>query len=726
MPRRPLAVAGFAAFAGAAAAAWLGPAVSQTLALAAGVLAFPALLLLLRGKGRARTRAGACLLCCLVWALVCGRYCYAWQTQVEPVQSLAGTESEVSVQILDYPEYRYRRYYYEALVRTVDGKKVEAFPIRLSCGEPLYCQPYELVKAQAVFYIFQEGGLYSTRNTQLARGHVLGAWLSGYNTETSSWWVYSPGRLMAWLREAVGRSVSRLLPAEEAGLVRAILLGQRSGLSNSVRDDFAQIGSSHVMAVSGLHVSILAAFTALLVRRFPIGPWGRSLFGMAFLLLYLCLIGFPVSALRSGLMYFLYLLAQPLGRRSDGLTSLGFALLVICLLQPFSGGDPGFALSASSTAGILVLYRPVQRLFGRVLAPHPRLRRALKPARASVAVTVSALLFSLPIQLELFGGVSLLVLLSNLLLVPLVTLLLYLSIPLAALAPFALTQSLARPFAFCAGWLARLILRLAEGLASVPGGFVSFDSGIWLAGLAGAALIGCWAALTTCRRRGRAVCLGLLLIAGMVFWQDRVLHSGTVTLAMGGDSVSACVLVIKDGHAGALSLGGFPSGRAKRLLARAHISRLDSLYLPVRDSAAREMAGDLLASRPVQRLLLPQGAYAGKDLESANIPIHRAPTGTGWEVVPGVAAWRPSEEWLVLQANGRQIALHVAEDCALSISKAGLPLSAGQQTVLFSTEDAPAAETFGELPEGEYIPLYGKSLLVHIAPNGTIRWELCT
>lgn len=721
--RRPFAVLGGAAFTGAAAAAWLGPSASLTLAILAGVLAFPALLLALRGKKKSRPRAMAVFLCCLALAAVWGLYRYAWGTRVEPVQDWAGTKAEVSMRILDYPEQRYHRYYYEALVRYVDGKRVEEFPIRLSCGEPLYCEPYQSVKAQVTFYSFQGEGLYSTRNTQLARGNVLGAWLSSYDTETEEWWIYSPGRLTALLREGVGRSISRFLPAEEAGLVRAVLLGQRSGISGGVRSDFARIGSSHVMAVSGLHVSILAAFTAFLIRRFPIGRWGKSLFGMGFLFLYLCLIGFPSSALRSGLMYFLYLLGQAMGRRSDGLNSLGFAALIICLTHPFSGGDAGFALSVLSTAGILLLYRPLQKQMARPLRHRPRLRRMLRPIRASFGVTLSALLFSLPVQLELFGGFSLLILVSNLVLVPLVTLLLYLAIPLAALAPFPLTASLARPFAFFAGWLARLILLLADGLASAPGFFLSFENGIWMAGLAGAALVGCWAALMP-RRRGWAAFLILVLLIGVVIRQENAVRTGTVTLAMAGEEDSACLLVIKEGRAAALSLGGYNSGRADYLLDREHIARLDSVFLPIRNTAAREMAADLMETRRPERLLLPEGAYVGKDLERLGVPIERVELGGSWEVLPGVLVHFPSEEWVVLEANGRQAAFHTAKNCTLSLSAAGRPLSDGALTVLFTEEDVSLEETFGELPEGEYLPLSGRSLLIRLGQDGSARWEL--
>ena len=125
-------------------------------------------------------------------------------------------------------------------------------------------------------------------------------------------------------------------------------------------------------------------------------------------------------------MYGVLLLADSTGRRSDGLNSLGLAVLAVCLGNPFAGGDLGFALSVTATLGIVLLYRPLEQAFlGR---RRQGLAFALwKPAAVSLAATAAALLGTFPVQLAVFGGFPLLLPLANFLMAAPGTALLYLA-----------------------------------------------------------------------------------------------------------------------------------------------------------------------------------------------------------------------------------------------------------------------------------------------------------
>ena len=82
-------------------------------------------------------------------------------------------------------------------------------------------------------------------------------------------------------------------------------------------------------------------------------------------------------------------------------------------------------------------------------------------------------------------------------------------------------------------------------------------------------------------------------------------------MLVAGSPESPCVLLVRGRHAAALCLGGYNSGLPRTLLAQRNVWFLDSVFLPLRDQDARAMAADLLDQ--TQRLLLPQGAYLGKD-----------------------------------------------------------------------------------------------------------------
>lgn len=352
----------------------------------------------------------------------CVLYLLAWQ-QAAPWQGLDGEKLQVRAQVLDYPEERYHRYYYKLRVEALGQEEgaleaVGPFTLRLSSTMPLACDPYDRVECLVTFRAFEEGGgLYSTRNARLADGFQAGAYLSQYGgiaVEGDS--VVSPGEMLVQLRHQVGRAMDRLLPRREAGLLRAMVLGDSGGVSEEDMSRFRQLGVSHILVVSGLHMTILAGFMQFLLCRFPIRKAVRNALTALVLVLFLALSGFQPSACRGAAMYGVLLLADSTGRRADSLNSLGLAVLLVCLFAPFSGGDLGFALSVLATLGIVVLYRPVyQALVGKRLAGLAR--RLWKPVAASLAVTAAALLGTFPVQLAVFGGLPLLTPLANLLLV---------------------------------------------------------------------------------------------------------------------------------------------------------------------------------------------------------------------------------------------------------------------------------------------------------------------
>lgn len=581
-------------------------------------------------------------------------FCHAWQSRVEPYLVLDEKEARIRSQVLDYPEERYGECYYRLRVIRVTGQEIEEnpepFTILLSSNQPFACRPYDYLECTAAFARFQEGGLYSSQNSWLANGIVLRAYLSDYEDirvipDSQLPW----GKLFVELRHMLSRNFGKLLPGEEAGLIRAMLLGERESLSDTAYSHFKRIGSTHLLVISGLHMAAMAAFLSLLFGRLPLGRVGRNLFTAAVLLCFLAVTGFPVSALRGGVMYLLYLLAGCLGKRPDSLNSLGFAMLFLCLQDPFSGGDLSLALSAFATLGILVLYESLFRYFQK--------RKLWKPVAASFAVTFSATIFTLPFQILVFGGFSPLAPVANLLLVFPCTLLLYLSFAAAfltllpALAPFAM------PFVFCAGWLARFALKAARLMAEIPGSYLSLREGGWLFIAAAVLCLGIFRSFAKERffRRVLTGAAAVVLAVGMFqAWRSR----DVVTIAAAGGEEEPAVAVIQNGEAAVLCLGGFDSGAMASMLSENNVRKVTTLFLPERGAQAREAAAEVLRSYSPQRLLLPQGAYVGKDLsrEKTGLAPEFLETGGSFEALPGIGVSLELSQ-LSFRANGIPVAV---------------------------------------------------------------------
>lgn len=663
-------------------------------------------------------------------------YLLAWQ-QAAPWQGLDGEKLQVRAQVLDYPEERYHRYYYKLRVEALGQEEgaleaVGPFTLRLSSTMPLACDPYDRVECLVTFQAFQAGGgLYSTRNARLADGFQAGAYLSQYGgiaVERDS--AVSPGEMLVELRHQVGRAMDRLLPRREAGLLRAMVLGDSGGVSEEDMSRFRQLGVSHILVVSGLHMTILAGFMQFLLCRFPIRKAVRNALTALVLILFLALSGFQPSACRGAAMYGVLLLADSTGRRADSLNSLGLAVLLVCLFAPFSGGDLGFALSVLATLGIVVLYRPVyQALVGKRLAGLAR--RLWKPVAASLAVTAAALLGTFPVQLAVFGGLPLLTPLANLLLVFPSTLLLYASFCGAFLSLLPATAPLAAPFVWAAGWLARFLLGAAGLLAQWKGTFLPLTGEVALAVVIGLLLLLMAAGLVGQDRPLRAVlggCMAVLAVFGGVFqgW----LTQDTVIFAAPAAEESSCVVMIQDGKAAVLSLGGYRTGAVAELLQRYRVTQVEALCLPDRGPEAREAAVQVLEEYGAKQLVLPGDAYVGRDLELAlgdALPVFLE-GGDSVSLWAGVSAQvLPQWEGLLLSVHGVEVLVEwgpgQSRDCGLLFTnqpqtRVNAPLSVWQTDGIIGKNGQGLA--FSPEGEGAVLPVEEGCAEVSVSPEGTV------
>lgn len=255
-------------------------------------------------------------------------------------------------------------------------------------------------------------------------------------------------------RNRSGLFLTERVPSTSAGLMKALLFADKSDLSPTLRSQFADLGVSHLLAVSGMHLSILIGFLSVIADRLSLGKRAASLLLTAVTLGYIALTGFSPSMLRAGGMVLLLYLSRLVRRRRDSLTSLFAALFLILLISPESALDPALLLSFSSCLGILLLAQPILRIYARRRKKSRfRLWRALSSfVVTSFVITASATTLSLPVLSLMEGRLFLLSLFTNLLIAPLFTLLLVLLVLVLALWPIEFLSG-------TAAWLFDLVAR---------------------------------------------------------------------------------------------------------------------------------------------------------------------------------------------------------------------------------------------------------------------------
>ena len=185
-------------------------------------------------------------------------------------------------------------------------------------------------------------------------------------------------------------------------LLTALLLGERDSLSDQLRLDFTRMGINHILALSGMHLSILALGISFLLKALRMGRKPRTAILMVFVFAYMAFTGFSVSVVRSGVMLILASLLYLLSRSSDAITSLAVAVFVICAVTPYAIFSTALWLSAFATLGVLVA--------SEYSADIPRQKRLplrlLRSLAISVLVSVFAISATLHITVFKFYGIS--------------------------------------------------------------------------------------------------------------------------------------------------------------------------------------------------------------------------------------------------------------------------------------------------------------------------------
>jgi competence protein ComEC len=257
------------------------------------------------------------------------------------------------------------------------------------------------------------------------------------------------------LREALAEPLRRLLPEPEGGILRGIVLGERAAVDADLASAFARSGTSHLLAISGFNMTLVATAVALVARGRVRPPITASLTIMC-VLAYSILVGLGPSVARAAVMAVVASLGLAFGRRPATDNALALAVATMVGIDASAIGDVGFLLSATATSGLLYLGGPIA---GRLSV----LPRAI---RQGLATTLAATLPTIPIIAAVFGRVSLVSPLANLIAVPLFPPLMLAGAVTAALGTLSL--DLARLPALLSFALAHALRRVVETSAALP------------------------------------------------------------------------------------------------------------------------------------------------------------------------------------------------------------------------------------------------------------------
>ncbi len=337
---------------------------------------------------------------------------------------------------------------------------------------------------------------------------------------------------------------------EAHGLPSALLLGDKTALSPTIRRDFARTGVSHILAISGLHMTLLFGLLAGLLQLLRIPKRWRAMLLLVGAIGYLILLGFPPSATRAVIMLGITYLAHLLSARADPLTSLGVAGALILLVTPYAVADAGFWMSYLATFGLLTLMPPINEWIRGRHASRPL--AILLKGLAGLAVGVVAMTFTLFITASVIGELGILSPIATLLLTPLTAVVLIVSLlalPLSGTAAGPFLAEILRRTCTLMGHLAAWMAKPSWAVISLRHPAI-----LPIAAAMTAGLLILLAVRLPARRRwmvGLPILAGWLAVGG-VLGAHTVNRSGTVTATYLQPSSVSDALVLVEGHEGVI------------------------------------------------------------------------------------------------------------------------------------------------------------------------------
>ncbi len=295
-----------------------------------------------------------------------------------------------------------------------------------------------------------------------------GVYFTGYLEKVhSSHETFAP---IYMLRMKISEILSKGLDSREAGVIVGIALGEKSAVANETAASFRGAGISHILVVSGMHISILAGGIYLALRYLKLSNLKTGIIGILFVTALMAVMGFTVSVVRAGLTFVIMFAGLLFSRRPDPLNSLFLAITIILLFDSFAFMSISLQLSGLATFGVLAVApgmcgsRPPKES-----ATPKKLWWCLKSA---FAITLSATVMTLPFAIYHFGMFSTVTLLANIIINPLATAVLGLA-ALAAICFFIVPLS--EILVMAAGFIAKIMLKLTDLLSSLPQAQIRFE-----------------------------------------------------------------------------------------------------------------------------------------------------------------------------------------------------------------------------------------------------------
>ena len=528
--------------------------------------------------------------------------------------ALNGKINFITAQVTDYS---FETDYGSAVIAEaeIDGK---TYAVQLYLNDVKELQPGDTVSGKfRMRYTGGEDGTYHFGRGILILGYQRGSISVRKSTATP------PRLLPAVLRRNIECTIDRIFPEDTSFFARALLLGDRTDMGYELNTAFKVTGISHIIAVSGLHVSMLASAVYLLAGK---KRWLMAILGIPTVLLFAAIVGFTPSITRACMMQILLLIALVLDRDYDPLTSLAFAACIMLTVNPMCITSVSFQLSFGCMAGIFLfsgkIYDSVTKWdFWKHAERKSFLGATRRWIAGSISVSLGSMIFTTLLCAIYFGSISLIGVLTNLLVLWLVGLIFPGILLVCVIALIHNTFAVA--MAWILSWPIRILLGFILWLADFPLAAVYTQSiwiVLWLA-IVYAVLLFSIVTKFKYKRIAACICCITLCVAMLVSWSVPGTNDYRMTVLDVGQG--QCVILTAKGRTFLIDCGGEYDEDAADIAAETLLSqgifRLNGVILSHYD---RDHAGGvayLLGRIPTDQIYLPDTASVSASKDAIHV-----------------------------------------------------------------------------------------------------------
>ena len=210
------------------------------------------------------------------------------------------------------------------------------------------------------------------------------------------------------VKNKIIKNINNKFPEETRGVFLGILLGDKSSIEEDVRQNFADSSLSHILAVSGTHISYVVICISVLFKKLKLNKNIRKVLTSLVLFMYLYLVDFSVSATRAVIMSTIVIMQMLFYRKQDTITTIAFSSIIILINNPYSILNIGFLLSYGGTIGIILFVNRIS-----IESKEDFFQRFKSYLKDICIVTISAQTIIMPIIIYYFNTISFTFIISN-------------------------------------------------------------------------------------------------------------------------------------------------------------------------------------------------------------------------------------------------------------------------------------------------------------------------